>query len=76
MPEGLWHKCPDCGAIIHEADLQQHYHVCPKCEHHFIMGSKERIKMLVDPKDLQDAKEFWKLEDDISKLALKYIKEL
>jgi len=34
------------------------------------------IKMLVDPKDLQDAKEFWKLEDDISKLALKYIKEL
>ena len=49
MPEGLWHKCPDCGAIIHEADLQQHYHVCPKCEHHFIMESAARINMLVDP---------------------------
>ncbi|NOY00735.1 MAG: acetyl-CoA carboxylase carboxyltransferase subunit beta [Verrucomicrobia bacterium] len=54
MPEGLWHKCPDCGAIIHEADLQQHYHVCPKCEHHFIMGSKERIKMLVDPDSFEE----------------------
>lgn len=49
MPEGLWHKCPDCGAIIHEADLQQHYHVCPKCSHHFTMGARPRINMLADP---------------------------
>lgn len=49
MPEGLWHKCPDCGAIIHEADLKQHYHVCPKCEHHFTMTATGRIDMLVDP---------------------------
>jgi len=49
MPEGLWHKCPDCGAIIHEADLQQHYHVCPKCSHHFTMGAWPRINMLTDP---------------------------
>lgn len=49
MPEGLWHKCPDCGAIIHEADLKQNLHVCPKCAHHFTMVAPERIDMLVDP---------------------------
>lgn len=49
MPEGLWHKCPDCGAIIHEADLKQHFHVCPKCAYHFTMIAPERIAMLVDP---------------------------
>ncbi len=54
MPEGLWHKCPDCGAIIHEADLQQHYHVCPKCNHHFPMVAQGRINMLVDPGSFEE----------------------
>jgi acetyl-CoA carboxylase carboxyl transferase subunit beta len=49
MPEGLWHKCPECGAIIHEADMKQRFRVCPKCEHHFPITSDERIEMLVDP---------------------------
>lgn len=49
MPEGLWHKCPDCGAIIHEADMQQHFHVCPKCDYHFPMTAPARIELLVDP---------------------------
>ena len=49
MPEGLWHKCPSCGAIIHEADLQQRFRVCSKCEHHFTLTSHERIELLIDP---------------------------
>ncbi|NNE94360.1 MAG: acetyl-CoA carboxylase carboxyltransferase subunit beta [Verrucomicrobiales bacterium] len=49
MPEGLWHKCPSCGAIIHEADMKQRFRVCPKCEHHFTLTSQERIELLVDP---------------------------
>lgn len=32
--------------------------------------------MLVDPKDLMDAKDFWKNEDEIGKLAGKYIRDL
>jgi hypothetical protein len=34
------------------------------------------IKMLVDPKDLADAKDFWKQEEDITRTASNYIKEL
>jgi acetyl-CoA carboxylase carboxyl transferase subunit beta len=48
MPEGLWNKCPDCGAMIHNLELQQNQHVCPHCSHHFLIGSRERILMLAD----------------------------
>ena len=23
MPEGLWHKCPGCGEVIHELELKK-----------------------------------------------------
>ncbi|MCB1091638.1 MAG: acetyl-CoA carboxylase carboxyltransferase subunit beta [Verrucomicrobiae bacterium] len=48
MPEGLWHNCPECKAIIHEVDMKQRFRVCPKCDHHFTMTSGERIEMLCD----------------------------
>ncbi len=48
MPEGLWTKCPDCGALIHTIELQQNFQVCLSCSHHFLIGSRERIAMLAD----------------------------
>lgn len=49
MPEGLWNKCPDCGAMLHNLELQQNLHVCQACGHHFPIDSRERIAMLADP---------------------------
>ena len=48
IPEGVWHNCPECKAIIHELDMKQRFRVCPKCDYHFTMTSGERIEMLVD----------------------------
>ncbi len=48
LPEGLWQKCPDCGEIIHNLELQQNFRVCPKCDHHFTQSARERIEMLCD----------------------------
>ncbi len=48
MPEGLWTKCPSCGEVIHKIALEQNQQVCPKCDHHFPIGAKERIRSLVD----------------------------
>jgi acetyl-CoA carboxylase carboxyl transferase subunit beta len=48
MPEGLWNKCPECGAMVHNLELQQNLQVCPHCSHHFLVGSRERILMLAD----------------------------
>jgi len=48
MPEGLWNKCPSCGAIIDEITLKQRHRVCTKCDHHFTLTSQERAQMLLD----------------------------
>ncbi|QQL45752.1 acetyl-CoA carboxylase, carboxyltransferase subunit beta [Sulfuriroseicoccus oceanibius] len=48
MPEGLWQKCPACNEVIHEMDLKQALRVCPKCDHHFMLGSRERIESIAD----------------------------
>jgi len=48
MPEGLWVKCPDCGAMIHTLELKQNLQVCPHCGHHFLMDSMDRIFLLAD----------------------------
>ncbi len=54
MPEGLWQKCPDCGALIHNLELQQNLQVCPHCTHHFLVGSRERVAMLADPGSFEE----------------------
>lgn len=48
MPEGLWHKCPKCGEVIHELELQQSLRICRKCDHHFTLNAFERVLSLVD----------------------------
>lgn len=49
MPDDLWTKCSDCDELIHTLDLKQNLNVCPKCDHHFLIGSRERIELLADP---------------------------
>ncbi|WP_367874307.1 acetyl-CoA carboxylase, carboxyltransferase subunit beta [Luteolibacter sp. Populi] len=48
MPEGLWTKCPDCGAMLHTLELKQHFQTCHHCSYHFLMDSRERIELVAD----------------------------
>jgi acetyl-CoA carboxylase carboxyl transferase subunit beta len=48
MPEGLWTKCPSCETMIFDKELDENLKVCPKCQHHFPIGSRERIHSLVE----------------------------
>ena len=54
MPEGLWLKCPDCGALVHMLELKQNLHVCPHCSHHFLVDSRDRIAMLADADSFEE----------------------
>jgi acetyl-CoA carboxylase carboxyl transferase subunit beta len=54
MPSGLWTKCPSCGEVIHNFALSENLQVCPKCDHHFNLGSRERIESLVDPDSFEE----------------------
>jgi acetyl-CoA carboxylase carboxyl transferase subunit beta len=46
--EGLWIKCENCRSIIWKKDLEANWEVCPKCEHHFRLGAKRRLDLLLD----------------------------
>jgi acetyl-CoA carboxylase carboxyl transferase subunit beta len=46
--EGMWTKCHACRAIIWKKDLETNWEVCPKCDHHFRLGARRRLEMLLD----------------------------
>jgi acetyl-CoA carboxylase carboxyl transferase subunit beta len=46
----LWVKCESCRAIVFRKDLEENLLVCPKCQFHFRMDAKQRLKMLLDGK--------------------------
>lgn len=48
IPEGLWTKCKQCGVMIYDRELDDHLKVCPKCQHHFPIGARERIHAMVE----------------------------
>jgi acetyl-CoA carboxylase carboxyl transferase subunit beta len=48
IPTGLWTKCPGCAEVVHNLALEENAQVCPKCDHHFTLGARDRIRLLVD----------------------------
>jgi acetyl-CoA carboxylase carboxyl transferase subunit beta len=48
FPDHLWTKCPNCGEMLFNKQLARNHNVCTKCEHHFRLGARERIELLVD----------------------------
>ena len=48
VPEGLWDKCPSCGAVLYRSDLERNLQVCPKCNHHMRIGARVRLLALLD----------------------------
>jgi acetyl-CoA carboxylase carboxyl transferase subunit beta len=47
--EGLWIKCLGCRQTIWKADLEANLNVCPKCQHHFKIGARQRFDLLLEP---------------------------
>ena len=46
--EGLWLKCDGCREIMWKKDLEQTFHVCGKCGHHFRLDARARLELLFD----------------------------
>jgi acetyl-CoA carboxylase carboxyl transferase subunit beta len=55
FPEGLWQKCPNCAEMIHNLELVQNLHVCPKCDHHLTVTARERINQLLDAESFAES---------------------
>lgn len=48
IPEGLWVKCDSCKEIIYKKEIDKNLKICPKCNYHFRISARERIRLLVD----------------------------
>jgi acetyl-CoA carboxylase carboxyl transferase subunit beta len=47
-PDGLWHKCPECKETVTMQELKANFYVCPKCDYHNRINSKEYFALLFD----------------------------
>ncbi len=48
VPEGLWHKCPSCEAVLYKPELEKTLDVCPKCNHHMRIDARTRLDIFLD----------------------------
>lgn len=48
VPSGSWIKCQSCGEVIYKKSLKDADYVCIKCEKHFRMDSRSRLKSVMD----------------------------
>lgn len=44
----LWTKCPGCGEMIFQRDLEAANQVCPSCSHHLSIEPAERFSIVFD----------------------------
>ncbi|MEL6710393.1 MAG: acetyl-CoA carboxylase, carboxyltransferase subunit beta [Pseudomonadota bacterium] len=54
VPEGLWTKCPGCGAVLYRAELERNHDVCPKCDYHNRIGARRRLDLFLDPEPREE----------------------
>lgn len=49
IPEGIWHSCPACKAVLYRAELERNLDVCLKCGHHLRIAARKRLLSFLDP---------------------------
>lgn len=54
IPEGLWHQCPACQAVLYRAELERNLDVCPKCNHHMRLSGRRRLDVFLDPQGREE----------------------
>ncbi|MYB88986.1 MAG: acetyl-CoA carboxylase, carboxyltransferase subunit beta, partial [Proteobacteria bacterium] len=69
VPEGLWDKCTNCGAVLYRSDLERNLQVCTKCNHHMRIGARTRLETFLDESPIEEIgqdiepKDFLKFRD-------------
>jgi len=48
ISDGLWIKCKGCSETLLKEDLINNFYVCSKCDHHFRIGARDRIDLVLD----------------------------
>ena len=54
VPDNLWIKCGNCGEMVFHRDLAIALNVCPSCNFHMKLGTKERFQQLFDQGEYEE----------------------
>jgi len=54
VPEGLWLKCPNCGATVYKKDVEARLNVCTECDYHFTVPGRARTAQLLDSDSFEE----------------------
>ncbi len=54
IPEGIWTKCPGCGEVLFNKELEANQMVCPKCGHHLTISARARLAAFCDPDSFEE----------------------
>lgn len=66
VPKGLWIKCEGCSQIIYREAVERNLNVCPKCNFHFTIQARERLKILCDDGNYEELFSNLESEDPLS----------
>jgi len=54
VPAGLWTKCPKCGEMLYQRELEEELYVCRHCGQHRRLSARERIAITADSGSFQE----------------------
>jgi acetyl-CoA carboxylase carboxyl transferase subunit beta len=57
VPDGLWYQCPECKAVTQTSEHVINAYVCPSCNYHTRIGSKEYFSVLFDKNEFEERDE-------------------
>jgi acetyl-CoA carboxylase carboxyl transferase subunit beta len=54
VPDGLWHKCPNCKKVMHTRELKNNSYTCLYCNYHEKIGSADYFEILFDDNEFTE----------------------
>jgi acetyl-CoA carboxylase carboxyl transferase subunit beta len=54
VPDNVAVKCPNCRELLVGKEWEKNLKVCQRCGHHFRLGARERIELLLDPESFDE----------------------
>jgi acetyl-CoA carboxylase carboxyl transferase subunit beta len=54
VPAGVFAKCPGCRETLLTAELKKNLDVCPRCDHHYLLPTRERIAITLDEGTMEE----------------------
>jgi acetyl-CoA carboxylase carboxyl transferase subunit beta len=65
VPEGLWTKCPSCGEMLYQPEMEEALYVCRHCGHHGRLTARQRVAITADDGSFRERDERMRSSDPL-----------